>query len=300
MALRTNNLLGIGMMALGMFLFAAVDTIGKFLTAEFHPLQIVWFRQLGLFVGVVFLLLTRGRSILKTAHPRQQVARGAVAVGSATLFIMAVSFIPLADAAAISFVAPFFVTLMGALILREAVGMRRWVAVVVGFIGALIVIRPGLGVMHPAAFLVIAAAFLFAVRQIISRTLAADDSTVTTVAYTAIVSVLILTVTLPFVWVTPGSWPIVGLLVVFGVLAALAETCVIKALEVGEAVAVAPVHYSIMLWSTFYGWLIFSDLPDLWTWIGAAVIMATGAYTLHRERVVVRKAAPEFQFLARD
>ena len=108
--------------------------------------------------------------------------------------------------------------------------------------------------------------------------------------YTAIVSVVILTFTLPFVWKTPGSWSVIGLLVLFGALAAVAETCVIKALEVGQAVAVAPVHYSIMIWSTFYGWMVFGDFPDGWTWVGAAVIMGTGIYTLHRERMAARRA----------
>lgn len=275
-------------MALGMFLFSAVDTGAKFLTEELHPFQIVWTRQLGLLAGAVFLIATHGRTILKTAHPRLQLLRGAVAAGSASLFIFAVSYVALADAVAISFVAPFMVTLMGALILREPVGVRRWAAVILGFIGTLIVLRPGFGVVHPAGALVVLAAFLFAVRQIISRALSDTDRTGTTIVYTALVGSAILTLPLPFVWQTPTQSQIVILLGI-AILAGLAEVAVIKALELAMAVVVAPVQYSLMIWGTFYGWLVFGQLPDGWTWFGAAIIIATGLYTLHRENLAVRR-----------
>ena len=125
---RTESGLGIAYMAGGMFLFSAVDTGAKFLTETLHPIQIVWSRQLGLLIGVFILLAIRGFEVLRTRHPGLQIARGALAASSATLFIVAVSFVPLADAAAVSFVAPFIVTALGALILREPVGLRRWAA----------------------------------------------------------------------------------------------------------------------------------------------------------------------------
>ncbi len=271
-----------------MFLFAAVDTGAKFLTENLHPLQIVWARQLGLLAGAIILLLRYGPSLLKTAHPRLQILRGGVAVCSASLFIFAVSYVPLADAMAISFVAPFMVTLMAAFVLKEEVGIRRWVAVALGFVGALIVIRPGLGVMHPAAGLVLLAAFFFAIRQIISRALSDTDRTATTVIYTAFVGSAILTLPLPFIWHTPTG-PEIVLLIGIACVAAIAETCVIKALELAMAVVVAPVHYSIILWGTGYGWLIFNELPDFWTWIGTVIIMATGIYTLRREYLASRQ-----------
>ncbi len=269
-------------MGLGMFLFSAVDTGAKFLTSDLHPFQIVWTRQLGLLAAAVVLVALKGRAILKTAHPRLQVLRGVVAAGSASLFIFGVAYIPLADAVAVSFVAPFMVTLMGAVLLREPVGLRRWLAVAAGFFGAMVVIRPGLGVVHPAAFLIILAAFFFAIRQIISRALSDTDRTGTTIVYTAIVGSTILTVPLFFVWQTPTSEQLV-ILVGIAVLAAIAEVCVIKALELAMAVVVAPVQYTLMIWGTFYGFVVFNQLPDLWTWIGAAIIIASGLYTLWRE-----------------
>ena len=115
--------------------------------------------------------------------------------------------------------------------------------------------------------------------------LSRSDRTATTVAYTALAGSLILTLPLPFVWRWPVGTLDVALLVGMSVLAALAEILVIRALEVAQAAVVAPVHYTILIWSTMYGYLVFSELPDLWTWLGALIIVATGAYTLNRERV---------------
>ncbi len=281
---RSQSLLGLAYMAAGMFIFSAVDTQAKILTDSLHPWQIVWSRQLGLLAGVVIILMIKGFSILKTPQPGLQIARGAIAVGSATLFIVALSYVPLADAVVVSFTAPFMVTVLGALVLAEKVGIHRWTAVCVGFIGTLIVIRPGLGVMHPAVLLVVVAAGLFAMRQVISRRLSDTDKTTTTVAYTALVGSLILTIPLPFVWQTPSGSSEIMLLVSIAVMAAFAEILVIKALEVAQAVVVAPVQYTLIIWGTAYGYLVFNQLPDMWTWVGTAVIIASGVYTLQRER----------------
>ncbi len=283
----------LALMTGGMFMFAAADTQAKFLTQTLNPLQIVWSRQLGLLAGVIILLFLHGLPILRTAHPRLQILRGAFAAGSATLFITAVGYVPLADAVAVSFVAPFVVTIFAALLLREPVGIRRWLAVIAGFLGTLIVIRPGMGAVHPAAFLVVIAASLFAFRQILSRHLAATDRTATTVAYMAIVATVILTIPLPFVWQTPQTMTELILLAGLAVSAASGEFLVIKSLEIGQAVVVAPVQYTMLLWGTIYGYLVFGQLPDGWTWAGALIIVATGLYTLHRERLAARRATAE-------
>ncbi|WP_254447976.1 DMT family transporter [Ruegeria arenilitoris] len=285
---QTDSVRGIALMAFGMFLFSAVDTMGKFLTETVHPIQIVWFRQLGLFLGVVVLISIQGTGVLSSKNPKLQIGRGALAACSATLFIVGVSYVPLADAVAITFVAPFIVTVMGALILREQVGIRRWSAVVIGFLGTLIVIRPGMGVIHPASILLIVAASAFAMRQVLSRILAGEDRTRTTVAYTAIVSWGLLTLPLPFVWQTPSSGLDLVLLLGMAVLAAAAEVLVIMALDAAQAVVVAPVQYSLLIWGTIYGFFVFGQLPDSWTWLGAAIIVATGLYTLNRERLALR------------
>lgn len=278
-----NSSLGIAYMAAGMFLFGAVDMQAKLLTDTLHPIQIVWARQSGMVLGVLLLIALRGLSVLRSTQPKLQIGRGVLATSSAVLFVFAVGYVPLADAVAITFVAPFFVTVMGALFLREPVGIRRWSAVTIGFLGTLIVIRPGLGVLHPAAFLLIIAAGAFALRQILSRVLAGGDKIQTTVAYTAIVSFALLSIPLPFIWKTPETSLELLLLGSIAIMAAFAETLVIMALASAQAVVVAPVQYSMLIWGTFYGFAIFGQLPDFWTWVGASIIVASGLYTLLRE-----------------
>ncbi|MFW2541309.1 DMT family transporter [Primorskyibacter sp. 2E107] len=288
--LEPNNMRGIVLMALGFFCFAAGDIQAKVLTESLPALQITWFRMFGLFLGVaVALAFNRGRA-LRTKNPILQVSRGIAAAGSATFFIIAIGHVPLADAVAVSFVAPFIVTVLGALILREPVGMRRWIAVAIGFLGMLIVIRPGLGVFHPAILLVVVAASLFATRQILSRWLSGGDSPLTTVAYTSISATLLLSCLVPFVWQTPQGWQVWALIFGLASCAAVGEVLVIRALDIAQAVVLAPLHYSLILWGTFYGFMVFGDLPDRWTLIGCAIIVASGLYTLHRERQSARKA----------
>lgn len=263
--------------------------MGKVLTQTMDPIQIVWFRQLGLLVGVIILICWRGLSVLHSTNPGLQISRGVVAAISAALFMIGVRYVPLADAVAISFVAPFIVTVLGALVLRETVGLRRWGAVVIGFIGTLIVVRPGMGVLHPAAFLIIVAAAAFAMRQILSRMLAGSDGIATTVSYTALVSWALLSLPLPFVWTTPATGTEIVLLAAMALLAAFAETLVILALTTAQAVVVAPVQYTLLIWGTFYGFVVFDQLPDGWTWTGALIIMATGLYMLNRERAATER-----------
>lgn len=268
-----------------MFLFSAADMLAKLLTDAFHPVQIIWFRQLALLIGVLILLSRSGTSVLQSQRPGLQIIRGVFVVCSGILFVTAVKYVPLADAVAATFVAPFFLTIMGALVLGEQVGIRRWSAVVVGFIGALIIIRPGMGVIHPAVMLIVAAAAFYASRQVIGRLLADTDKTVTTVAYTALTASFIITIPLPFIWQTPATALQWTTLLSMAVLAGVGEVLVIKALEVSEAVVVAPMHYTLIIWGTMYGYLVFGQLPDQWTWLGTFIIFAAGIYTLRRDRI---------------
>lgn len=273
----------------GFFCFAAGDVQAKFLTETMHPVQIVWFRQIGLFMGVALFLMFKGFHHLRSAMPLLQIGRGVTATLSAICFIVGVSFVPLADAVAVTFIAPFIVTILGALILREPVGLRRWIAVGVGFFGMLIVIRPGMGVFHPAILFIVVAASMFAARQILSRWLSGADSIATTVAYTSITSTVLASLALPFVWQSPEEPFLWAVAAGLAAAAALGEFLVIRALDIAQAVVVAPMHYSMILWGTFYGYMVFADLPDLWTVVGCLVIVASGLYTLHRERLAAKR-----------
>ncbi|MEM6693578.1 MAG: DMT family transporter [Pseudomonadota bacterium] len=284
-----DNLRGFAVMLAAFFVFSGVDTIAKYLTATFHPMQIVWVRQLGLMVPIMVLFALRGGIILATRQRPKQMLRGALAGTSAACFILGIAFVPLADAVAITFVTPFLVTLLGALVLREPVGLGRWIAVFCGFLGALIVIRPGFGSFHPAMLLIVAAAFAFALRQIVSRALSAGDPTVTTVAYTALVSSLMLTVPLPFFWAWPEAGWQVAMLCAVAAFAGLGEFLLIRALEIGQAAALAPSQYSLLIWGSAYGWFVFGDWPDQWTWLGATIIIASGLYATNLERLAARR-----------
>lgn len=276
-------------MLCGMFLFSATDMIAKLLTEHFHPVQIIWFRQSGLFCGVVGMLCFRGLSVLHSKQPKLQILRGVLVIFSSLLFVFAVQYVALADAVAASFVAPFFLTIAGAVLLKEPVGIRRWSAVAIGFIGAVVIVRPGMGSIHPAAMLVVLAAAFYASRQIIGRLLADTDKTLTTIAYTAIVSSLLVSMPLPFVWQTPTTDTQWLLLLTIAIAGAGGEVLVIKAFEVAEAAVVAPVHYSLIIWGTIYGYFVFHQLPDQWTLIGTAIIVGAGIYTLQRDRVAAQK-----------
>jgi S-adenosylmethionine uptake transporter len=199
---QVNNIKGVGLIALGFFFFSCSDAFAKLLTADFHPFQVVWMRMAGLVVGVLFLFARKGTELFYTPKPKLQVLRGLVAAGSGTLFIYAITYVPLADAVAVSFVAPFIVTVLGAVVLKEPVGIRRWLAVLIGFFGMLVVIRPGMSVFHPAIFLVVIAASCFAIRQLVSRWLSGVDSVSTTVAYTSVVAFCVTGLAQPFVWIT--------------------------------------------------------------------------------------------------
>lgn len=280
-------------MSLGFFTFSMGDATAKLLTDDLDPVQIVWIRTVGLFLGVLVLIGLRGWSVLRTPRPSFQVLRGLAAVGSATCFIIAIKHVPLADAVAVTFVAPFIVTALGAILLKEPVGWRRWTAVAIGFIGMLIVIRPGQGVFHPAISLIVVAAMFFALRQLLSRRLSGVDPVVTTVAYTALIAFFLTSLAQPFFWTTPTELRVLMLAAALSLTAAIGEVLIIRALDIAHSVVLAPCHYTLIIWSTMYGYLIFGDLPDRWTLIGCSVIVLSGAYTIYREYALTRRTGGE-------
>lgn len=279
-----DNVKGALFMLAGMFVFSAVDAQAKYLTQHLPSMQIVWARQIGLVLGVLVLITLHGRAILRTGFPMLQIGRGVAAALSAALFITGLNFVALADAVSVTFVAPLVVTMLAAVLLGEHVGLHRWTATIVGFLGTLIVIRPGFESFHPGLLLPLMAAVLFAIRQVISRHIGARDPTETTLAYTALTAFLMLSVVQPFIWQPIGSVKLVIIMTSMSIMAALGEFLVIRALEVGQAVFVSPLHYTIILWASLYGYLIFGQFPDLWTWVGSFVIMISGLYVLRRER----------------
>ena len=280
---QQNNLRGVLFMLLGFFAFSMADSLAKYLTAYYHPVQIVWTRQLGITLGVAVLIGIKGAQILRSVAPGLQIARGLCAIVSALSFVVALRHVPLATAVAVSFVAPFMVTMLGALLLREQVGIRRWSAIAMGFIGTLVVIRPGFDTPHPAILFVVLAAFAFAMRAILSRYLGNRDQTDTTLAYTALTTIALLAVPLPFFWQMPETMGHIAVMAAMAACAGFGEYMVIRALEIALAVVVAPMQYAMIIFSSMWGFLLFGHIPDIWTWVGSAIIIASGLYMMMRE-----------------
>ena len=283
--MEINNPRGILLMALGFALFAVADTIAKVLLEYYPPLQVVFLRQLGLFFGVNFVMLYNLKWFGKTQNFSKQLLRGFTQAGSAVIFLVGLKTIPIADATSIAFVAPLFVIILSYFILKEPIGIRRWLAVVIGFSGTLIIIRPGFEIIKLGHLFIIIAALLFALRQIISRLLAPTDNPLTTAFFTAYTSVFIFVLFQPWVWTPITDKNHIFLFLVYAVFAGTAEFLVIKSLQIAHAVVVSPLQYTLLIWVTIFGFIIWGILPDFWTFLGAGVIIATGLYSLHRERV---------------
>ena len=269
-------------MMIAMFVFSLVDAIAKFLTNEFPVLQIASLRWTVMFCGVILLLFIKGPQLLKTKQLKFQIARGATAGLSALFFILGLSYVPLADAVAMTFIAPILVTIMAAIFLGEKVAISSGIAVVAGFIGVLLIIKPGFSGFQPWLILPFIAAVLFAFRQIISRFLGAKDSLETTTCYTAFVAFFISGAMLPFVWQPITSLMLLTIMTIMSSLAAVGELLVIKSLNIAEAATVTPVHYTLIIWSTMYGFILFGSVPDYLTCLGTSIIIIAGFFILKK------------------
>ena len=283
--MEINNPRGILLMALGFALFAVADTIAKVLLEYYPPVQVVFIRMLGLFWGVNLIMLYNLKWVGKTHNLSKQLLRGLAQAGSAVSFLVGLRTIAIADATSIAFVAPLFVIILSYFILKEPIGIRRWLAVIIGFSGTLIIIRPGFEIINLGHIFIIIAALLFALRQIISRLIASTDDPLTTAFFTAYTSVFIFALFQPWVWTPITDKNHIFLFLVFASLAGTAEFLVIKSLQIAHAVVVSPLQYTLLIWVTIFGFLIWGIIPDVWTFLGAGIIIATGLYSLHRERL---------------
>ncbi len=220
--------------------------------------------------------------------PWQQTARAAAVLGSAVVFMAGLDALPIADATAINFVSPLVVTALSIPLLSEKVGLRRWIAVLVGFAGVLVIIRPGSGTFGWAALLPLFSATLWAVGLILTRRMSPTEPALTTLSYSTFLAAIALTLVLPFVWQTPDAGALV-LLLVIGVISVTAQYLMIVGYSHAAASVLAPLTYTQMIWSTTLGYLVFGAVPGLFTWIGGAIIVASGLYVLHRQRVRSRE-----------
>jgi drug/metabolite transporter (DMT)-like permease len=273
----------IGLVLLSVALFSIMDALSKILAARLDAIEIVWGRYLVILALLAPLVGRDPRSLL-AARLALQAVRGICLFASAVLFIAGLAFLPLADASAIAFASPLVVTALSIPILGEQVGIRRWSAVAAGFVGVLVVIRPGTGAFDAAAVLPLLSAACWALSIVLTRRMGHHDKPLTTLLYSTVVGLVLSSVALPFVW-RPASVADWMLIIAMGGLNAGGQYFLIAGLMRGAASLLAPFTYSQIVWSTLLGYLIFGALPTVWTWSGAALIVASGVYIAHRERV---------------
>lgn len=278
---------GILLILVANFGFAGMDAVSKTLTMDYSVAQILWIR-FAFFAGfATFLAWRRGGGILpqfRTGRPVFQTARALLLVAEIGCFILGFRYLQLAESHSIGAVFPLIITALSALWLGEQVGVRRWTAVGIGFLGMLVILRPGLAVFEPVALLPLAGATMFAVYQVMTKIIARTDSMETILLYTGWVGFAAMSLFGPFDWTWPDAegW---GLLVLAGLLGAIGHATVIKALEIAPASVLQPFNYTLLVWATGIGFVVFGDLPDLWTVVGATIIVASGLYVWWRERV---------------
>lgn len=279
---------GIALMIGATICFSLSDTMAKYLVGSLPAVEVAWIRYV-VFIVMAAGPLARRPGTFRTYRPTLQILRGVGVVVSALLFILALAHLPMAEAAAVSFASPLFITVLAALVLGEAVGAGGWAAALVGFAGVLVVVRPGTDGFHPAAVLALLSALAWAVSMIATRKLGAGERAATTVLWTAVTGLLVLSVMLPFAHspVTPAQ---LGLAVLLGVVASSAQWLAVLAYRQTPASVLAPLSYGQLIWSSTFGFIVFGGVPDRWTMVGAVFIVGSGMYTVQRARVRARIA----------
>lgn len=272
-------------MALAMALIPCLNASAKYLGHDYSTIEIVWARYAGHFVYMLLVFFPRhGLRLFATARLGVQVLRSALLVTATGVYFTALHFTELPTAAIIGFVSPFIITALAGVMLGERVGPRRWTAVGIGFLGALFILRPGAGTVHLASFLVLISAACNALYQILTRSLAARDSAETSNTYIAVVGFLLTSLAVPFFWQTPRSLVDLLLFVSLGLFGGFGHYFIVKALEWGPAAVIAPLNYGQLVGTVIIGYFVFAEFPDLWTWVGAAVIIGSGLYMFFREQ----------------
>lgn len=276
--------LGAILMSASMLGFAAMDAMSKFLVADYPIVQTLWIRYV---VYAVFaVLVTRKAGIRRMAVSRRpwlQGARSLLALVEGAVFVLAFAYLPLAETHAVAATSPLIVIALSAPLLRERVGLHRWLAVIAGFVGVLLIIRPGFEELTWPLALPLLGAFLWGLYQIMVRMCARDDAPETTLLWSAFVGLAAVSILAPFYWRAPDL--LAGTLMLgIGVLGALSHFALIKALDFAEASAVQPYGYTLLVWAAVLGALVFGDIPALWTVIGGIVVVLSGLYTWDRDR----------------
>jgi len=276
---------GIACMVGGGLGLALNSAVAKFLVADYPPGQILFVRALFVFV-IIALLVWRdgGTATLRIRNYPGQTARALCLASSTYLMVVSVDLLPLGDVFAINHASPLILTALAALFLGEGVGWRRWCAIMVGFLGILIMLRPTPAAFQWAALVPLFVALLSATRDVITRHITNTESSTGILAYTTTIVMLAGLATAPFVDWKPIPWSDLYVFALAALFQGTAHFLMIETFRLAEAKVVAPFKYSTILWAVLLGYLIWGDIPDAWIVSGGALVVGSGLYILHRER----------------
>jgi drug/metabolite transporter (DMT)-like permease len=280
---RRSNGRAIATICVGVLCLVVNDAIAKWLIAHYSPLEVVFVRNLfAAPLTAAIVLSVVGSAGLRTRHLWAHALRGLLLVGGAYTFFLALKALPLAEATALFFAAPIFITALSVPLLGEHVGWRRWAAVIVGFAGVLIIVRPGAVAFEPASLLAVATALLYALAMIGVRWIDRSESIWTMMFYVVLFPMLFSGLAVAPQWQTPqlSHLPVFLGMALF---ATLGMTLVSHAFRLAAAAIVAPFEYTALIWASLLGWLFWSEIPEIWTYGGAAVIIVSGIYIVIRE-----------------
>ena len=280
---RTPALRGTMLMCLSTVAFSIMHGLVRFVSEALPPFQIAFFRNV---FGLAFLLplLMRSRfTVLKTKRIGLHALRGIINIGAMLLFFTALSMSPIAKVTALSFTAPLFLAILSVLFLGERFRMYRWIALLLGFVGMLIILRPGLVAIDTGALLVTSAAALWSVALVLIKILSRTESSLTIVAYMGIF--LGIFSVFPALWVwQPFGLETLGWMVLIGLFGSVAQMSISQALKETDPTALMPFDFLKLIWTAMIGAWFFAEIPDIYTWIGAAVIFSSGLFIAFRER----------------
>ena len=284
-----NPLRGIVLALLGVSGFALMDAAAKYLS-EGYPIGQVVFVRNAFAILPLLLLLCRKENLrsMRTGKPGLHLLRGLTGFGALLTFFLGLRYLGLADATAIGFAAPLFITALSVPMLAERVGLHRWSAVLVGFAGVMIMLRPGSGTLQVAALLPLAAAFFYGVTMNLTRKLSRTDSTPAIAIYGNLVGLLLSLGLLPLGWVTPTGADL-WVFAAMGLIGGGSTYLLTQAYRFATPSVIAPFDYIALVWAVALGWLVWHELPSLTTWTGVAVVIASGLYILHRETGLGRR-----------
>ncbi|MEA3292107.1 MAG: DMT family transporter [Pseudomonadota bacterium] len=289
--IEKKSLQAVGMILVGVLALSAMDAAVKWLLIrDMSPFQIIAVRGWIITLFLLLSLLRQGSYALRTTRLRAHLVRTVIGFLAPVAFFISLKTVPLANATAIFFSATFFLAAGSALVLRERVGYHRWIAIVGGFAGVLVVTAPTSDVFQPASLLALVAGASYAVLVLTGRWLSTTETTFRLVFYYNAITTLLATVALPLVWRTP-TLEEMGMILLVSILALIGYVFLTRAFTLGPVGLVAPFEYSALLWAVLFGFVFWGEMPESRVWLGLSIIISSGIYIVYRERQHSRQAA---------